>query len=196
MIESHTEYFEETFQALKLGGIKIANTEFEGCVFRSCDFDATFFSTCKFIECRFEACNLSVAKLTGSKLGDVEFVSSKLIGIDWTMCDWDSLLGSEGVRFYASHLNDGNFHALTLDRLIMKECFAKDADFRNASLKNADLRGTDFLGALFQDTHLDYADFTEAKNIALKLCTNHLQGTRMSHYEALSLLEATGIVVT
>ena len=101
--------FAEEFEKIDLHGEIIKNAEFEECTFVSCDFSETLFRSCRFIDCRFENCNLSVMRLTDTMVSGCDFVSSKMVGIDWSMCDWKSLLSSEPMRFKECILNDSNF---------------------------------------------------------------------------------------
>jgi uncharacterized protein YjbI with pentapeptide repeats len=134
-------------------------------------------------------------KLTNTKMSDVDFVSCKMIGIDWTMGDWKSLLNADPLRFQECILNDSNFFGLTLEGMVMRECRAKEVDFRNATLTNANFIGTDFKGALFSNTHLEGANFTDSSNTMIDIRSNHLKGAIFSRYEALFLLETMGIVL-
>lgn len=192
-IVDNLDCFAEEFKGITLHGSKITKAEFEDCTFVSCDFSETFFSSCRFVECHFENCNLSLMKLTSSKMSDVTFESCKMVGIDWTMCDWKSLLSADPIRFIECILTDSNFFGLTLEGLVMKECRANDVDLRNCSLKKANFTNTDFKGALFENTHLEGADFTEAQNTHIDIQRNHLKGAIFSRYEALFLLETMGI---
>lgn len=194
-IKDHADIFAEEFIELKFHGQKIKYAEFEECTFKSCDFSQTTFLACRFIDCHFHNCNLSVVKLTDTKFGNVEFISSKLIGIDWTMCDWKSLLGDKQLSFYESILDGSNFYGLNIDRIILKNSQVKDVDFRECSMKNGNFQGSDFHRSIFENTHLEYSNFNEAKNISLRICTNHFKETTMPHFEALNLLEAQGIIL-
>ena len=194
-IIDNMDVFAENFEGINLHGVKIIKSEFEDCTFVSCDFSETFFFACKFVECRFVNCNMSVMKLTNTKMSDVDFVSCKMIGIDWTMADWKSLLNADPLRFHECILNDSNFFGLTLEGMVMKQCRAKEVDLRNATLQNANFKGTDFKGALFANTHLEGADFTDSTNTMIDVRSNHLKGAIFSRYEALFLLETIGIVL-
>jgi uncharacterized protein YjbI with pentapeptide repeats len=194
-IKDHADIFAEEFTNLKFHGQKIKYTEFEECTFKSCDFSQTTFLACRFIDCHFYNCDFSVAKLTDTKLGNVEFISSKLIGIDWTMCDWKSLLGDKQLSFYESILDGSNFYGLNLDSVILEESQVKDVDFQNCSMKNAKCHGSDFHKSLFENTHLEYADFLGAKNISMKISSNHFKETTIEHFDALNLLALEGIVL-
>jgi uncharacterized protein YjbI with pentapeptide repeats len=195
-IQDRADLFAENFLQVNLSGQKIFQAEFEECTFSRCDFSQIEFSACRFIDCRFENCDLSVAKLTDCKLSGITFKDCKLIGIDWTRCDWTSLLVRESMNFYDCILNDCNFYALELDRCVMKNCQVKQADMCEGSFKNAKFHGSDFHRTLFDNTHLEFADFSEAKNVLLKLSDNHFKNTKLSHFDALSLLESEGIIVS
>ena len=195
LIVNGLDCFAENFEKIILNGETIKNAEFEECVFISCDFSETFFRSCRFTDCRFENRNLSVMKLTDTKLSGCEFISCKMIGIDWTVCNWASLLSGEPMKFTQSILNDSNFFGLSLDKIEIKECSAKELDFRSGSFKGANFRSSDFHGSFFGDTHLEYANFSDANNVNIDLKTNYLKGAIFSRYEALYLLENMGIVL-
>jgi len=195
LIKDNIDCFAEDFEKIDLQNSIIKHAEFEECTFISCNFSETLFRSCRFIDCRFENCNLSVIKLTDSMVSGCTFNSSKMIGIDWTMCDWDSLLTSEPLRFKKCILNDNNFYGLTQDRVEIKECSAKEFDFRFGSFKNANFSSSDFKGALFGDTHLEYTNFSDATNTNIDLKSNHLKGAIFNRFEALYLLESMGIIL-
>lgn len=194
-IKNKADIFGEEIKGVDLSNKKISHAEFDDCTFISCNFNSTFFQSCTFRECRFEKCDLSLVKLTDTKISDVDFIDSKLIGIDWTMCNWESLISSRELRFQRSVLDGSNFFGLTLDHFIAKECMIKDVDFQNCSLRSADLRGSDFEQSLFNETNLENADFSEAKNISMKISNNHCKDTKFSHFQALELLGFEGIIV-
>ena len=195
LIVDSLDCFAEDFEKVNLHGVTIKHAEFEECTFNSCDFSETLFRSCRFIDCRFENCNLSVMKLTDTMISGCEFISSKMIGIDWSMCDWKSLLSSEPIKFYQCILNDSSFYGVSMDRTEMKECSVRELDFRSGSFKNANFSSSDFKGALFGDTHLEYANFTDASNTNISLKNNYLKGAKFSRYEALYLLQSMGIVL-
>ena len=134
-------------------------------------------------------------KLTDTKMSGVTFVSCKMIGIDWTMANWESLLSVDPLHFHECLLNDSNFFGLSLGGVVMTECRITEADFRNALLQKSDFRGSDLKGALFGNTHLENANFTQAQNTIIDLRINYLKGAIFSRYEALFLLESMGIVL-
>jgi fluoroquinolone resistance protein len=194
-IVNNLDCFAERFEDIDLHKSIIKKAEFEECTFVSCDFSEAKFLSCAFIDCTFENCNLSVIKLTDTKISNTHFSSCKVVGIDWTMCNWSSLLNPESVKFTDSILDDGNFYGLDLERLVMRGCRAKDVDFRSGSFIKADFSSSDFKGALFGSTHLEGANFSDAQNTIIDIRNNFLEGAIFSRFEALYLLETMGIVL-
>jgi len=187
--------FAEDFKNINLSNETVKRVEFEECTFTSCDFSETLFHSCRFIDCHFFNCNMSVMKLTDSIVSGCDFVSSKMIGIDWSMCDWKSYLNNEPLKFKQSILNDSNFYGLSQDGIEMLECSVRDVDFCAGSFKNANFSLSDFKGSVFHETHLESANFTDATNTNINLTHNHLKGAIFSQSEALYLLESMGIVL-
>jgi len=195
LIFDGADCFAEDFEKTDLSNEMVRNAEFEECTFTSCDFSGTLFRSCRFIDCRFLNCNMSVMKLTDSIISGCEFISSKMIGIDWTMCDWKSYINNEPMRFKQCILNDSNFYGLINDRIEIKECSAKELDFCSGSFKNANFSSSDFHGTIFGDTHLEYANFKDAFNINIDLKSNYLKGAVFNKEEAFYLLESMGIIL-
>ncbi|MDY0116929.1 MAG: pentapeptide repeat-containing protein [Sulfurimonadaceae bacterium] len=195
LIVDKLDCFAEEFEKINLSQTTIKKAEFEECTFIACDFSETFFHSCRFIDCRFLNCNLSLMKLTDTTMSGCEFMACKMIGIDWTMCDWKSLLSSETLEFRDSILNDSNFFGLKLDGLVMKKCSVKDVDFRLGSFMKADFSSSDFKGAWFDKTHVEYANFTDTANTQINLQMNYIKGAIFNKFEALFLLESLGIVL-
>jgi len=149
---------------------------------------------------KFEGIDFTKQKIThgefdDSKLNDIDFISCKMIGIDWTMADWKSLLNANPIRFSKSILNDSNFFGLHLENIIMKVCEVKEVDFTSSFLKNGNFTKSDFKGSIFHSTNLEGANFTDTSNSSINLKTNHLKGAIFNRYEALYLLESMGILL-
>jgi len=194
-ISDNLDCFAEYFEKVDLHSKTVKKSEFEECTFIGCDFSETFFNSCTFIHCVFENCNLSLMKLTNTKFSNTNFNGCKIVGVDWTMCDWSSLLSAEPLKFKESILNDNNFFGLKLEGLHLIECSAKEVDFCSTILSKANFSATDFKGSLFDSTHLENANFTDAQNVTLDVRKNHIKGAKFSRYEALSLLEDMEIVL-
>jgi fluoroquinolone resistance protein len=170
--------------------------DFVGCAFDHCTFTECVFSHCSFTECRFQGCDLSLVRVPGTRFTDVRFVSSKLIGIDWTKVG-DAVISK---LFVAAHFDDcllsyASFYGLTLRRGRFVGCIARDVDFRDADLTDATCTGTDFTGSKFHHTNLTKADFRQATGYAVNPITNTVTKARFSLPEAISLLSGFDVLI-
>ncbi len=118
-----------------------------------------------------------------------------MIGIDWTMADWKTLLNATPLQFKESILNDSNFFGLSLEDTIFEDCEVREVDLSTALLKRSNFKGSDLKGSIFHHTHLEGVNFLNTTNISMNPKTNHLEGAIFSRYEALFLLESMGIVL-
>ena len=196
MDEKTTELFTEQsyedrhFASLSCQDAELTDIEFFQCRFDGCQFLRTTFRQCRFEECVFEKCDLSLLKVPESSFIGVRFLHSKMLGIDWTQATTPLTLAFQG-----SNISHSMFVWLSLQRMEMVECVAREVDFTGTNLTRANLGKTDFLGSRFLDTNLSYADFSKAVNYAIDPRANRLKKTVFSMPEAMSLLSAFDIVL-
>ena len=186
--------FAESFYDLSLSGGEIFKKEFEDCTFTGCDFSHTVIKQSIFSDCLFKSCDLTLSNLVDTRFSAVRFDACKLIGIDWSMADWSSLT-QRPLIFVHSTLNSASFFGIKMTKWQITECNASEVDFREADLSEAVLTATDFHKALFRNTNLTGADFSQAKNFDIDIRTNQLAGAKFSRYEALRLLGSLDIVL-
>lgn len=184
--------FAEDYRNLDLHSGELSNIEFDQCTFTQCNFAHTLFKSCLFTGCVFRNCELSLMRVINSKFSDVIFVDCKVIGVDWTKANWDSLIKNP-MKFEGSVLNGSSFYGLCLEELILKECEAKDVDFTGANLSESTLTYTNFSEAVFSNTNLSKANFSYAENFDIDIKTNTLKGAIFSRYDAIRLLSGLGI---
>ncbi|OGS06413.1 MAG: hypothetical protein A2270_06920 [Elusimicrobia bacterium RIFOXYA12_FULL_51_18] len=189
------EYEDSAFEGLTLKGAAIASKQFYGCVFKNCDLTEAAFISCKFSDCKFISCNLSLIKVKGSSFSSVEFKDSKLVGVNWTTAYWPRVKLPGSLQFVNCVISDSNFLGLSLRDTCVTKCLAKGADFRSADLSRANLSHTDFTDSLFGGTNLTDADFTQAKNYAMRISDNQVKGAKFSMPEAMALLHYLGIKI-
>ncbi|OUS27031.1 hypothetical protein A9Q99_17665 [Gammaproteobacteria bacterium 45_16_T64] len=187
------EYLSESFVSLDLCYEEISDLEFEDCTFTECDWSDAVLSRCRFIECHFIKCNLSNANVAHSKFLDVVFEECKIIGLDWTKCDWPNLSLPSPIRFNRCIMNDSSFYGLSLSELVLDECKCHDADFREADVSEGNFSGTDLANSVFGRTNLSGVDFTEATHYTIDIYENNLKGAKFCRYEAVRLLEGLDI---
>lgn len=191
--ENKTEYWSETFTGADFSGLEIASREFEGCIFRDCNFSEVTFNRCNFVDCEFTKCNLGLATIQYSKFSAVEFVESKLIGINWANIELSKFAFNTPIKFYKCVINDSSFFGLNLHELVLEECKAHGVDFREGDFSRANFTHTDFTGCLFGSTNLTEADFSEATDYDIDVLNNIITQAKFSRFEAVRLLESLDI---
>jgi uncharacterized protein YjbI with pentapeptide repeats len=121
---------------------------------------------------------------------------SKIIGVDWTHADWSSTKLADPIRFFKCDISHSTFIGLSLKKVQIKDCAAKDVDFREVDLTGAVFTGTDLSESLFNGTNLTKADLSRSRNYHIDPGQNILKRTKFSLPEALSLLYSLDIVLT
>jgi len=109
--------------------------------------------------------------------------------------DWTQAVTPLTLAFQESNLSHSMFTRLSLQKMEMVECVAREVDFTGTNLTRANLGKTDFLGSRFVDTNLSYADFSQAVNYTIDPRANRVKKAVFSLPEAVSLLSAFDIVL-
>ena len=187
------EFVSEILQGVSVDGQILRGRVFEDCGFIGCNLAEATFADCKIVDCTFTRCNLSNAKLGGSRFTNVEFVESKVVGIDWTRATWPRVAVGPPLRFRQSILNDSTFFGLALEDLAIEDCKAHGVDFREAKLARASFQRTDLANAMFGKTDLAGADFTGAAHYAIDVFDNRIERARFTRAGAVALLDSLGI---
>ena len=183
-------YEDRRFASLVCQDADFTDIEFFQCRFDACQFLRTTFRQCRFEQCVFEKCDLSLLNVLESSFIGVRFLHAKMLGIDWTQVATPLTLA-----FQRSNISHSVFTRLSLQKMEMIECVAREVDFTGTNLTRANLGKTDFLGSRFSDTNLSYADFSKAVNYAIDPRTNRLKKAMFSLPEAMSLLSAFDIIL-
>jgi uncharacterized protein YjbI with pentapeptide repeats len=183
-------YEDRQFASLACQDAELKDIEFFQCRFDGCQFLRSTFRHCRFEQCVFEKCDLSLLKVPESSFIGVRFLHAKMLGIDWTQAATPLTLAHQGCN-----ISHSTFTRLSLQRMEMVECVAREVDLTGTNLTRANLGKTDFLGSRFVDTNLSYADFSKAVNYAIDPTKNRLNRAVFSLPEAVSLLSAFDIVL-
>jgi len=183
-------YVDRRFANLTCQDAELKDIEFFECRFEGCKFLRTVFRRCRFEQCVFEKCDVSLLRVPESRFVGVRFLHAKLLGIDWTQAATPLTLA-----FHGSNVSHSMFILLSLQKMEMVECVAREVDFTGTNLTRANLAKTDFLGSRFVDTNLEYADFSKAVNYSIDPRTNRLKKAVFSMPEAASLLSAFDVVL-
>lgn len=177
----------ETFEKLN----ELQGNKFYYCSFKDSVFEGADFSSKEFIECRFENCNLSNLKINATGLKDVEFINSKMIGLDFSSClDFLFL-----VKFEACILDYSVFNGKNLSKTKFDNCSLKSASFEETNLKEAVFEKCNLENAIFFRTDLASSDFRTAYNYGISPTNNFVRKAKFSYPEVLSLLDEFNISI-
>ncbi len=176
-------YCDEIFKDLDLSHQTLLGIEFDGCTFKNCLFNHTILDFSKFLECHFEYCDLSLVKVKGSLFNDVQFLESKVIGVNWS-----ATTAPFEINFDRCDISMSSFYTLDLRRAMITGSKAHDVDFVRTNLEKASFKGTDLAGSSFGDTNLKGADLSQASNYMIDPNKNSLKQTKVSLPEAGSFL--------
>ncbi|OUR96928.1 hypothetical protein A9Q84_11370 [Halobacteriovorax marinus] len=166
------------------------NMEFIECQFTSLDLTGFSFKFSKLIECHFTKCNLSNANMANTSLRDVQFIDSKLLGINWSVAQTTFQLS-----FLRSILDLCVFQGLDLVAAKFIESSLKEVDFSDSKLMKASFAETDLLNTIFNNSNLAKADLRGALNYYLEPEFTVIKNARFSMPEAMGLFKGLGIIV-
>lgn len=169
-------HIDKTFEKSVLIDGQINDREFDGCTFRNCDFSGSTFSGCTFVDCEFLDCNLSMAKFPKTGLKTAVFRNCKLLGIRFDACD-DFLFN---VSFFDSTLDYSWFIGKKMPKTLFSNASLKGVNFSNADLSSSDFAGSDLADAVFDETKLDGADCSSARNYRIDPQFNSLKKAKFS----------------
>jgi fluoroquinolone resistance protein len=191
------EYDTQTFKNERFSKERIQSEEYYDCIFTNCTFIETVFQDCIFRDCHFKGCDLSLAQFPSTSFANTLFESSKVIGVNWCEAKWNTR-GSrvkKSINFVDCVLNYSVFMGLNLERILLRNCVAKEVNFEETNLTGADCTSTDFSASRFAHTNLSEADFTRASNYSIRVDENVIHQAKFSLPEAISLLYSLDIVL-
>lgn len=178
-------------EAVVKKGEPIDEDAYMECEFQKVDFSGLDLSKKRFSNCRFIGCNWTATKVELTRLQDVSFLESKVMGVDFTLCDPNFL----SLAFEKCLLNGCNFTEMVLKGAKFVESQVKECHFAQSNVKGGSFRGSNLEGSTFHQTNLEKCDFSEAENYAIDPLNNRLKGAKFSQVEALSLLKGLGIEI-
>lgn len=193
--ESETEYVGQTFKRLIERNVRLTRCEFDACTFSHCSFQESTFELCTFRDCTFTDCNLPLLHVKGSSFQDVRFNRSTVTGVNWVEGSWSAGGLFNALHFTECDLSYSTFIGLTLKKMMLTKCVAKDVDFSHTNLTQANCSYTDFFESRFAHTDLTSADFTHAFNYAIDANLNTLKNAKFSLPEAIALLRSMNITL-
>lgn len=194
-VRSGTQYIDQVIVENDLERSQVHSSDFIDCKFSNCSWVESEFRNCRFINCTFHECNLSLLKVPECTFSGVQFISSKIIGVNWAQADWTKPGLKDPFQFTNCVLNHSTFIGLNLREVQFRECVAKNVDFRETNLSQAIFSGTDLSESLFSNTDISGADLSLACNYSIDPVQNNVKQARFSLPEAMSLLYSMDIIL-
>jgi fluoroquinolone resistance protein len=182
---------EKTFSNKNFSEKKITGREFDRCIFTNCDFSSCSISQSDFIDCLFDNCNFSMANLNHSGLKNCDFINSKLVGMDFSVCN-DFLFS---VNFKNCQLDYSTFFQKKMKKTKFIECSLKEVDFSEVELTESIFMTCDLLGAVFENTILVKADLRGALNYNIDPEQNKIKKAKFAYPGLIGLLDKYEIII-
>jgi len=184
-------YQDHIFKDQKQESLQVSQVDFIDCRFIHCVFPNSVFSACCFNQCLFSDCDLSLLQVDNSAFINNEFVRCKLVGINWAKAAWGSRNRSllvKPLQFHECVLDFSVFIGLDLEKIVIRDCKAREVDFSEANLQHANFQNTVLTKSKFRKVDLRSANFIGAKDYDIHPHLALLDKARFSLPEALSLL--------
>lgn len=186
------EYNEEVeYKSIDFSNYELADYTFDNCQFISCKFNELSLHSSAFSSCCFKGCELVLTSLINTRLTDVTFIASKIMGIDFSVCNDFGL----SFEFRESIMDSIVIFGKKLRKTKMIECQIKNSDFTDMDFKEADFSKSTFENVVFHNCQLEKADFRSSQGYAIDPGTNRLKNARFSLPEAQSFLGFLGIKI-
>lgn len=184
------EFTNQNFCNIDHSGKNIDGISFYNCTFTQCSFSNSVIASSIFEGCNYIDSDLSMARFSDSSIPECSFNKCRLNGIDWSQ-----LKSKIGIKLSMRDcdLSYSTFIDMDLSESKLLECRIHEADFTGTILKKSRFTGSDLLRTVFSGTDLREADLRRAYNYFFDPGKNKCKGVRLSHIEAIDLLEAYGI---
>lgn len=165
--------------------------EYENCTFTKVNLNQADLSGFKFIDCAFIEADLTLIKLSNTLLRNVQFTSSKIMGV---MFDAASGFGL-AISFKSCILNNSSFYRVNLKDTLFINSTLKEVDFTESNLSNSLFDYCDLAGSIFDNTNLHKADLSTSFNYNIDLNRNKMLGSKHSIEGGLNLLSSLGLII-
>jgi len=165
--------------------------EYENCQFNQCDFSNLNLANCRFIDCIFSNCNLALVNFQRTALQNVQFIDSKLSGIQFDTCNPFALLFS----FNNCIIHHATFFKLKMNKTLFSHSDLTGSDFTEADLTGAIFDNCNLAQVIFERTILDKANLTKAYHFLIDPSSNFLNKTKFSLNGLPGLLSKYNIVI-
>ncbi|MFT4968341.1 MAG: fluoroquinolone resistance protein [Chitinophagales bacterium] len=171
-----TEYFQSEFYDTDFTTKGELAKLFETCEFVNCNFSNLDLGQIVFEDCTFKNCDFALVNTHNSAFKNVFFEDCKLKQLRFDSCS-NFLLKLE---FKNCTLQDSSFYQVNLARHEFHDCNLTEVDFTEAILIDSTFNNCNLGGAIFDNTHLERADFRTAVNFQIDPANNKMKGAKFS----------------
>jgi fluoroquinolone resistance protein len=154
----------------------LSKGEYENCNFKSCDFSNSDLSEIVFDACEFSACNLSLVKISKTAFREVKFRDCKMLGLRFDTCNEFGL----SFSFDNCSLNHSTFYQAKLRMTIFKNCQLHEIEFTESDMTGSTYDKCDLMGAKFENTIIEKADFRTSYNYSIDPESNRIKKAKFS----------------
>ncbi len=186
-------YYEgEIFKQKDFSDESMKGSEYEDCEFHDCQFRNTDMTDTKFISCQFIDCEIINPKTLHTALREVQFIGSKLLGVQFDVCA-DLLFD---VSFERCQLEVCNFYQRVMKKANFRDSKINECDFTEVNLSEAHFSSCDLFSSTFDRTNLMKADLTTATNFIIDPESNQVRGAKFSIDSLPGLLAKYGLKIS
>lgn len=186
------EYIEnQVFEKIDFSKTHFHRGDYEHCTFIRCNFSHQDISTVRFSECIFDTCDMSLSKIVETEFQEVEFINSRLLGLQFDTCS--NFLCS--MSFDACILDFSSFRGLKIKNTSWKNCQLHEVNFTESDLTGSVFLNCDFTRAVFEKTILEKADLRSSRNFSIDPENNRIKKARFSSSEIQGLLYKYNIII-
>ncbi len=168
---------------------EINRMRFDQVVFKNVTFMDVTFTNIELTDVIFEKCDLSNTDFSGGAIHRVEFIESKLVGLNLT----EATFGN--VVFDNCYANLSSFGYASLKNVKFERCSLRNGDFFECKFNKIDFTDCDLVEANFTNTSLDGIDLSSCKIDQLSLSPGDLKGCVVSSEQAIAFARLLGIVI-
>ena len=165
------ELYDCTIINAKLTGSTLKRWVFENCIFKDSDLSNVTFENCIFDQCNFVSC--------------------RMIGVDLTKNQSQSLQ----LSFKDCDLSLSNFSGLHLTEIQFTDSQCSETDFSHSQMSKCHFRNTRVNGAIFENTNLNSSHLVGALDESFDLKASNLSQATISVQTAIRLISAMGLKV-
>lgn len=169
----------------------ILTGEYEHCSFINCDLSSQDLSNCKFIDCIFSGSNLSLSTIKNCAFQNVQFLDTKLSGLQFDTCNLFGL----SFSFVGCIIQHATFFELKMGKTLFKQSDLTGSDFTGTDLTDATFDECNLSQTIFERTVLTNADFKSAFNFMINPAINKLNKTKFSMEGLPGLLSQYNIII-